>query len=62
MDVEASDTPKICGGGGDDDVKKELVSGQDFESCFRTCSNKHDTATLPVKRLFDDSDSFDISV
>jgi hypothetical protein len=43
-------------------VKKKLVSGQDFESCFRTCSNKHDTATLPVKRLFDDSDSFDISV
>ncbi|AES99265.1 hypothetical protein MtrunA17_Chr5g0434741 [Medicago truncatula] len=57
MDVEASDTPKICGGGDDDNVKKEPVSCQDFESSFRTCCSKHDTATLPVKRLFDNSNS-----
>lgn len=38
-------------------MKKEPVSCQDFESSFRTCSNKHDTAALLVKRLFDNSNS-----
>jgi len=60
MDVEASDTPKICGGG--DDVKKEPVSCQDFNSSLRTFSSKCDTDALLVKRLFDDSNSLDVSV